>query len=256
MDKWIEESIQATKGGFEKSFNEGSLYNTQTQDERHIEKILKACDIVENSEILDLGTGSGYLAFSIANNYPKSKVIGLDIVENTLNENRKRALDINMKNIEFFSYEGIIFPFADEKFDYVTSRYALHHFPVIDKTLKEISRVLKKGGHLFLSDPTPNDNDVDRFVDDYMQMKKDGHVKYYTREEFEYYANKVGLKLIDSFQTEICFPRLKDTAIGFDDIIKKHKDEIISAYKVKVTADNKYIYTTQKVWNLLFEKYK
>lgn len=31
---------------------------------------------------------------------------------------------------------------------------------------------------LFLSDPTPNDDDTEGFVDAYMKMKKDGHIKF------------------------------------------------------------------------------
>ena len=56
---------------------------------------------------------------------------------------------------------------------------------LINDTFREISRVLKKNGIFFLSDPTPNDNDIERFVDEYMQMKKDGHIKFYTKDEWK-----------------------------------------------------------------------
>ena len=39
-----------------------------------------------------------------------------------------------------------------------------------------MSRVLKEGGKLFISDPCPNECDTERFVDDYMRLKKDGHI--------------------------------------------------------------------------------
>lgn len=54
----------------------------------------------------------------------------------------------------------------------VISRYALHHFPDIQKSISEVSRVIKPEGFLFISDPTPNVNDTSRFVDEYMQLKK------------------------------------------------------------------------------------
>nr|WP_275891417.1 methyltransferase domain-containing protein [Ruminococcus sp. OA3] len=63
------------------------------------------------------------------------------------------------------------------------TRYALHHFPEIADTFQEISRVLKPEGYFFLSDPAPNDNDTERFVDAYMQMQNDGHIKFYTKTE-------------------------------------------------------------------------
>lgn len=152
------------------------------------------------------------------------------------------------------AYNGVKFPFEDKRFDYIMTRYALHHFPKIEETFKEISRVLKPKGQLFIADPTPCKEDTKRFVDEYMQMKKDGHIKYYTEEEFISLASEVGIQLKSSFQTTICFPRLKETAIGFDEIIKRHPKEIVEKYKVYVTEDHKYIYTTQNVLNLTFEK--
>ena len=77
-----------------------------------------------------------------------------------------------IRNISFISYNGIDFPFVDSEFDMVISRYALHHFPDIQKSISEISRVIKQGAFLFISDPTPNVNDTSRFVDGYMQLKK------------------------------------------------------------------------------------
>ena len=60
------DTIKAAKEGFEKSFKEKTLYNKQTQDSNHLERIIETLNIKDNDEILDLGTGSGYLAFSIA----------------------------------------------------------------------------------------------------------------------------------------------------------------------------------------------
>lgn len=53
--------------------------------------------------------------------------------------------------------------------------------PEITDAFHEIHRVLKPNGYFFLSDPVPNENDAGRFVDAYMQMKKDGHIKFYTK---------------------------------------------------------------------------
>lgn len=72
------------------------------------------------------------------------------------------------------------FPFEDHSFDIVITRYALHHFPAIKDTFREITRVLKKN-RIFLSDPTPNDDDTKCFVDEYMQIKKMGILSLYKR---------------------------------------------------------------------------
>lgn len=252
MNQDAKDSIKATKNGFEKSFKEGSLYNKQTQSEEHLNKILDILNIKEKNTVLDLGTGSGYLAFAMAKKHPESEIIGLDIVEDALEENRKKAINQNIKNVSFVSYDGIILPFENDSFDFITTRYALHHFPKIEETFFEIARVLKKGGHFFLADPTPNDDDLGRFVDEYMQMKKDGHIKYYTKDEFEALAIKAGLKLTGLFQTKIRFPRTKESAVDLDEIMRKHDKKIIDGYEVK--KDDKYVYITQNVLNLIFKK--
>lgn len=54
-------------------------------------------------DILDLGTGSGYLSFPIAKNNPGCDVIGLDIVNAALEANRTRADVKGIKNLSFSS---------------------------------------------------------------------------------------------------------------------------------------------------------
>ena len=73
--------------------------------------------------ILDLGTGSGYLAFALATKYPDVTVIGLDIVENALEQNKLSARRNGLGNISFLSYNGISLPFENGSFDMVVSRY-------------------------------------------------------------------------------------------------------------------------------------
>lgn len=248
------ESIEKTKQGFEESFRLGSYYNKQTRDDNHLELILKRVQVELGMRILDLGTGSGYLAFPFAESYKQTEVVGLDIVEKTLEENQRKAELDRLTNLHFVNYDGIDFPFEDDSFDIVITRYALHHFPAIYDTFGEISRVLKKNGILFLSDPTPNDDDAERFVDEYMQMKKDGHIKFYTKSEWEEMCNSVDLVYLDDFETSIRFPRKKETSIEFDDIISRHNEVVISGYEVEIIEDE--IWITEKVNNLLFRKNK
>jgi len=156
--------------------------------------------------------------------------------------------------LHFVSYDGMDFPFADNSFDIVITRYALHHFPAINDTFREIGRVLKKNGIFFLADPTPNDDDVERFVDEYMQMKKDGHIKFYTKDEWKKMGSSAALMYIDGYETIIRFPRKKETALEFDDIISRHKEAVIRGYGVEIIEDE--IWISEKVNNLIFRNNK
>ena len=248
----IENSIMATKQGFENSFSSADFYNKQTQDEHHLKKIFDFLQIKADMKILDLGTGSGYLSFPIAKKHSDISIIGLDIVEKALEVNRFKAKEENVRNISFITYDGIDFPFSDSEFDMVISRYALHHFPDIQKSISEVSRVTKQEGFLFISDPTPNVNDTSRFVDGYMQLKKDGHIKFYTKDEWIQICGKYGLQFKKSFDSTIRFPKKKDTAYGFDELLKKHDKEIVESYELEVVGNE--IYITEQVNNILFCK--
>ena len=246
------ESIENTKKGFEEILESGTFYNRQTQDREHLELILSHLKVTAGMKILDLGTGTGYLAFPIAGKYPEAEVTGLDIVENALIKNREKAEKEELRNLNFLAYDGMTFPFADETFDMVITRYALHHFPVIYDTFQEISRVLKPGGKFFLSDPAPNDDDTGRFVDAYMQMKKDGHIKFYTRNEWLEIGRSVCLDCIDDFETSIRFPKKKQTALDFDAVLKRFDEDVIRGYELEVAGDE--IWITERVNNLMFQK--
>ncbi len=244
-------SIEKTKRGFEESFATGAFYNRQTQDEKHLELILSMLELKPGSKVLDLGTGTGYLAFPIAERNEVVQVVGLDIVEKALEKNCIRATEKKLENLEFVSYDGISFPVEDGTYDLVVSRYALHHFPDIQNTFREIKRILKVDGSVFIADPCPNEDDKERFVDAYMQMKKDGHIKFYTKKEWQQLGQTVGLTLEKSVETSIRFPKKRDTAIGFDDLIKSYDRKVIENYDLEVVDDE--IWITEKVNNLLFQ---
>lgn len=244
------DSITRTKIEFETSFMESSYYDKQTQDESHLTKILENLFINDGDTVLDLGTGSGYLAFPLALTNPYSKIIGLDIVTRTLEVNRKKAEERNIDNLKFIDYNGMTLPFADSTFNVIVTRYALHHFPDIKAAFREISRVLKPGGQLFVSDPTPNPNDKKGFADAFMQLKPDGHIKFYTEDEFLVLAGEVSLEWESSFMTEIRFPRKTDG--NYDALLRRSDKEVVNGYDIQVIADE--IYIKEQVLNLSFIK--
>ncbi len=244
----IQKHIMVTRNEFENCFLEGNYYNKQTRDEKHRELIIEHLNIKRGSRVLDLGTGNGFLAFALACRNPFAGIVGLDIIEETLKRNRTKASELDLFNLNFYSYDGITFPFEEDAFDVIVCRYAAHHFPDLTNTFKEISRVLKSGGQLFISDPCPNAEDDNRFVDEFMRMKFDGHVKLYTHDELNQTAQ--GFYLIEnaSFDTKMRFPR-KDPSL-YEELIGQYDKDIIDGYEIEVF--NNEIYITEKVNNISF----
>lgn len=245
-----DKQIFAAKQGFEQSFAEGAFYNRQTQDAAHLARILSFLPLKNGMRILDFGTGSGYLAFAAAQKLPSAEITGLDIVEKALETNRLRAERDGMTNLRFVSYDGSRFPFADGSFDLVMTRYALHHVPDIRRCITEISRVLQSGGSFFLSDPAPNAADSERFVDRFMQLKPDGHIRFYTKEEWIQTAAACGLSFTDSFDSRIRFPRRHTPE--YTALLEQTAPDVLRSYDICQTGDEVSI--TEQVNNMLFTK--
>lgn len=242
--------IQKARAGFDEDFSKINYMEQRTSDIEHLYKIMHYLNITPRSKILDLGTGSGFLAFPIAQANPDSTVVGLDIAVRTMAQNKEKASMMGLSNLNFMDYDGMKFPMKDNTFDYVVTRYALHHFPDIEKSFIEIRRVLKVGGILFISDPTPNGIDSIRFVDTFMQIKDDGHVKFYLKSEFTELARKHGFQIIASFDSKIRFP--SERTEKYLQIADSIDEKILESYDIEVNHGQVYI--TEQVNNLMFLK--
>lgn len=101
----------------------------------------------DGEKVLDLGCGNGKLA-ELFQEKP-IKYVGCDNSEELLKIARQKYPDR-----EFVLTDGIKMPFADNEFDRIFCLAVLHHIPggeLREKFLREIFRVLKKGGSLVIS---------------------------------------------------------------------------------------------------------
>ena len=241
--------IAKAKKQFDKDFfTEG--YIDIISDDKHLEKILNDIDVKTNNRILDLGTGSGYIAFPLACKSKEIEVVGLDIVDNTIRRNNEIVKEKEIENLKFDNYDGVNIPYEDNTFNVMVTRYALHHFPNIEDTIKQLQKIIKLGGQVYISDPTPNKIDNKRFVDKYMQLRDDGHVKFYTKHEYIALLEKYGFELENIFISKIRFSRAVDNR--YYELMKSYEEEIIKAYDVEVIDDR--IYITEDVLNMRFRK--
>ncbi|MDP4583335.1 MAG: class I SAM-dependent methyltransferase [Verrucomicrobiales bacterium] len=96
--------------------------------------------------VLDVATGSGDLAMTVAAAVPDARVIGADFCAPMLAEARKRGLP------ELMVCDGLALPFPDDTFDAITIGYGLRNMADWAAALREFSRVLKPGGRLVVLD--------------------------------------------------------------------------------------------------------
>lgn len=123
-------------------------------------RLVRAVHDVVPGEVLDLATGSGDVAFALADGLqPGASVVGMDFCQPMLDEAvRKRAFNPRWKPVEFRQGDGMALPLADSSFDAVTIAFGLRNMASRHKSLTEMHRVLRPGGHLFVlefSQPYP-----------------------------------------------------------------------------------------------------
>jgi ubiquinone/menaquinone biosynthesis C-methylase UbiE len=101
-------------------------------------------------KILDVGSGPGFLVREIALRFKKTTVIGLDNSAIAIKLAEKNCK--NYKNIKFIKANASKIPFKDNSFDIVISKDSLHHFSNAKACIKEMFRVLKQNGVLYIQD--------------------------------------------------------------------------------------------------------
>ena len=103
----------------------------------------------EDIKILDVGTGTGIIAVSLAKlGYD---VTGVDLCSNMIEKAKENAKALNL-DIEFYCTSAGDLPFADSSFDVIVNRNLTWALPDPEETFLQWKRVLKPGGILMYQD--------------------------------------------------------------------------------------------------------
>jgi ubiquinone/menaquinone biosynthesis C-methylase UbiE len=115
--------------------------------------------IERNSTVLDVGSGWGSITFSLAKYY--SQVVSLDNTYERISFSNIRKNQDNINNIQCICGSVLKLPFPDKTFDLVVMNGVLEWMGLSDNSkpvetnqlnsLREINRVLKKDGHIYLA---------------------------------------------------------------------------------------------------------
>ena len=101
--------------------------------------------------ILDVATGTGDLAFVAQKKLDPNKIIGLDLSNGMLNVGRDKSKSRGLEQtIEFVQGDSENLPFESDSFDAVMVSFGVRNFENLNDGLKEIFRVLKPGGNIFV----------------------------------------------------------------------------------------------------------
>lgn len=129
--------------------------------------------------VLDVGCGTGEIASRIAMEFSPEHVLGIDLAENhtTLAKERFKNLD----KLSFRKGDATRMPFEPDTFDVALCRHMLQAVPDATAVIREMIRVVKPGGWLYV------------LAEDY-GMLFFHPTKYDTDEFFGSYGGKAALK--------------------------------------------------------------
>ena len=229
-----------------------TCYAQVHRDSNQLDRLLSLVGPTRHQRFLDLGTGDGYVAMALASRDSTCAVIALDIAEEAIDRCAERAEEQALTNMQFQPFDGITIPLDDNSVDGVFCRHAFHHFPTGEMMLTGISRIIKRGGHFVFSDPLRDQADNVDFVNRFQQLKGDGHVRIWKREEIIALFQRHNLHLLDSFETVLQFSRNHD--LRYKKLLGSTPNRVLDAYGVH--AEGRKISLTFRILNAVFVNQK
>jgi len=144
--------------------------------------------------ILDVGCGTGVFASRVREALPESRVTGVDLVSEMLQQgaHRWRALADAVHPVQGDSER---LPFASGSFDFITCANSFHHYPHQDRAVAEMHRVLKPGGRLLLIDGY-RDAPWGWFIYDVCVTYREGNVHHASARRFRELLDRAGFQAV------------------------------------------------------------
>jgi ubiquinone/menaquinone biosynthesis C-methylase UbiE len=164
-------------------------------------------------DIVELGCGGAQLARSLLARHADSRVTGLEVDER---QHAKNLAD-PQAGLEFIAAGAQSIPLPDASFDLALMLKSLHHvpLPLLSQGLGEVARVLRPGGHLYVSEPVYSGafNEVIRVFNDEGVVRAAAQAALDAERRFE---TPVRFRDFEDFEQRMMRPTFADHRIDED----------------------------------------
>ena len=121
-------------------------------------KIWQVLNPGQNSTVLDIGAGVGYVTLPFAKDYPSAKVYGCDILEGMVGLLARDAVDRGLNNLETILMQPNCVPLPDGIADVIVMAQLHHELDEPEALMAECHRLLNSSGTVAVVDWTDEDN--------------------------------------------------------------------------------------------------
>ena len=118
---------------------------------RHERKLLAHHGLRPGMEMADICCGIGDFAVLVKKEFRPSRILALDHSRASLDYARKVAADFRVTDIEYVYGDASEMIIEDNTFDFVTCRHSLQIFDRPELILKELFRICKPGGRVYIT---------------------------------------------------------------------------------------------------------
>ena len=156
--------------------------------------------INSNDIILDIGCGGGRNVKRFAQMAEKGKVYGLDYSEVSVEKSEELNEDeIKKGHVEIAQGSVSDLPYDDETFDLVTCFETVYFWPDFLNDLKEVNRVLKKDGSIFICNEAGGSKEDEKLMSEHIDLLE---MTLYTPEVLGDCLLQAGFKEVLTFTKE------------------------------------------------------
>jgi ubiquinone/menaquinone biosynthesis C-methylase UbiE len=164
---------------------------------REAETLVRLVGANANDRAMDLACGPGTLALRFAKHV--RWIVGVDLTPAILKRARNSAQTDGIGNLFFALGDARALPFADASLDLVVTSYSLHHIPDPERVIREMARVLRRGGRAGMLDMlVPEDPSAAERRNRIEVARDPSHTRALPKSEFEKLFAGAGLRVTAS----------------------------------------------------------